>query len=88
MHALAIDQPAFTTQQDVDALVAVTHPRPGNFRDAPRQWRTQNFTHLLVRQPKAGLAHHATAPPLADRVSTLQKVDERMSLHRPQGFFE
>jgi hypothetical protein len=87
MCALATDRSAFATQQDIDTLVAVTHPRLGSLLDAPGQWRIEDFAHRLVRQSGTGLAHHAASPPLADPVSTLQKADERMSLHRPQSLF-
>lgn len=58
MYALAIDRPVFVTQQDMDALIAIAHPRLASFVDAPGKWRSHNFAHRFVHQPRAGLAHH------------------------------
>jgi hypothetical protein len=86
VHALVIDLPTFTSEQDLDAEVAVAHPRRGQSPNQPSQ-------HGLIVAVRAVAVRRTvesqqrTSSALAHPVRPLQVPDQLAPRLRPHNFF-
>src|SRR5215469_14766229 len=85
VHALVIDLPAFPAEQDVDAEVAVAHPRRGQFPN-PLSKHGLIVADCAVAMRRTVESQHRASAALAHPVGPLQVPNQLAPALRPHNF--